>query len=73
MTSKLLNRRQTRLSEFLSRFKFDIVYHPGNKDRSPMHLLEYQETFHPRGGQKTPNKSCSKGRILTKRYNRNWW
>jgi hypothetical protein len=29
MMSKLLNWRQTKWSEFLSRFKFKIVHHPG--------------------------------------------
>jgi hypothetical protein len=35
MTSKLLNRRQTRWSEFLSRFKFKIVYHPCKQGKKP--------------------------------------
>jgi hypothetical protein len=35
MMSKLLNRRQTRWSEFLSRFKFKIVNHPGKQGQKP--------------------------------------
>ena len=35
MTSKLLNRSQTRWSEFLSCFKFKIVYCPGKQSQKP--------------------------------------
>ena len=35
MTTKLLNRRQARWSEFLSRFNFRIVYRPGKVGGKP--------------------------------------
>src|SRR5690606_4863860 len=35
MTTKLLNRRQARWSEFLSRFDFKIVYRPGKQGGKP--------------------------------------
>ena len=35
MSSKLLNRRQARWSEFLSRFNFQIVYRPGKSGGKP--------------------------------------
>lgn len=35
MTNKLLNRRQARWSEFLSRFDFNIVYRPGKAGAKP--------------------------------------
>lgn len=35
MSSKLLNRRQARWSEFLSRFNFKIVYRPGKAGQKP--------------------------------------
>jgi hypothetical protein len=43
MISKQLNRRRTKWFEFLSLFKFKIVYQPGNKNRSLMHSYECQE------------------------------
>ena len=35
MSTKLLNRRQTRWAKFLSRFNFKIQYHPGNAGGKP--------------------------------------
>jgi len=35
MSTKLLNRRQARWSEFLSRFDFKIVYIPGKAGAKP--------------------------------------
>ena len=35
MTSKLLNRRQARWAEFLSRFNFKITYRPGKQSGKP--------------------------------------
>ena len=35
MTSKLLNRRQARWAEFLSRFNFKIMYRPGKQGGKP--------------------------------------
>jgi len=35
MSTKLLNRRQARWSEFLSRFNFKIVYRPGKASAKP--------------------------------------
>jgi len=35
MSTKLLNRRQARWSEFLSRFNFKIIYRPGKAGAKP--------------------------------------
>jgi hypothetical protein len=50
MTSKLLNRRQTRWSEFLSRFKFKIVYRPGKQGQKPDALTRMPGDIPPKGG-----------------------
>ena len=50
MTSKLLNRRQTRWSEFLSRFKFKIVYRPGKQGQKPDALTRMPGDIPAKGG-----------------------
>jgi hypothetical protein len=49
MTSKLLNRRQTRCSAFLSRFKFKIVYRPGKQGQKPDALTRMPGDIPPKG------------------------
>jgi hypothetical protein len=54
MTSKLLNRRQTRQSEFLSRFEFNIVYCTGNNGLKPVALIRMPGDIRPKmGAEKT--------------------
>ena len=49
MSTKLLNRRQTRCAKFLSRFNFKIVYRPGKAERKPDSLTRRSEDL-PKGG-----------------------
>ena len=49
MSTKLLNRRQTRWAEFLSRFNFKIVYRPGKAGGKPDSLTRRLEDL-PKGG-----------------------
>lgn len=49
MSTKLLNRRQARWSEFLSRFNFKIVYRPGKQGVKPDALTRRSEDL-PKGG-----------------------
>ena len=49
MSTKLLNRRQTRWAELLSRFNFKIVYHPGKAGGKPDSLTRRSEDL-PKGG-----------------------
>ena len=49
MSTKLLNRRQTRWAEFLSRFNFKIVYRPGKAGGKPDSLTRRSEDL-PKGG-----------------------
>jgi hypothetical protein len=50
MTSKLFNQRQTRWFEFLSRFKFQIVYWPGKQGQKPNALTRMPGDIPPKGG-----------------------
>ena len=43
ITTKRLNRRQARQSEFLSRFNFKIIYRLGNQGTKPDTLTRYSE------------------------------
>ena len=49
MSTKLLNRRQTRWAEFLSRFNFKIVYRSGKAGGKPDSLTRRSEDL-PKGG-----------------------
>ena len=49
MSTKLLNRRQTCWAEFLLRFNFKIVYHPGKAGGKPDSLIRQSEDL-PQGG-----------------------
>ena len=43
MSTKLLNRRQIRWAEFLSKFNFKIVYRPGKAGGKPDSLARRSE------------------------------
>jgi hypothetical protein len=49
MSTKLLNRRQTRWAEYLSRFNFCIVYRPGKGGGKP-DALTHRSRDLPQGG-----------------------
>jgi hypothetical protein len=54
MISKVLTRRQTRWSEFLSRLKFKIVYRPGKQGKKPDALTRMPVYIRPKeGAEKT--------------------
>ena len=67
MTSKLLNRRQTRWSEFLSRFKFKIVYRPGKQGQKPDALTRMPGDIPPKGGAEKTQQIVLKTENLDKR------
>jgi hypothetical protein len=68
MTTKLSNRRQTRWSEFLSRFKFKIVYQPGKQGQKPDVLTRMPGEVPPKGGQKKPSKWGEKRKTSPREY-----
>ena len=49
MSTKLLNRQQTRWAEFLSRLNFKIVYRPGKAGAKPDSLTRRSQDL-PNGG-----------------------
>jgi hypothetical protein len=49
MSTKLLNRRQTRWAEYLSRFNFKIIYRPGKAGGKPDALTRRSGDL-PQGG-----------------------
>jgi hypothetical protein len=51
-TTKLLNRRQARWSEFLSRFNFKIVYRPGKQGGKPDALTRRSEDLPKEGDER---------------------
>ena len=52
LTSKLLNRRQAKWAEFLSRFNFKITYGPGKQGGKP-DALTRRSGDHPEEGDET--------------------
>ena len=52
MITKLLNRRQARWSEFLSRFNFKIVYRPGKQGAKPDALTRRSEDLPKEGDER---------------------
>jgi hypothetical protein len=52
MSTKLLNRRQTRWAEYLSRFNFRIVYHPGKAGGKPNALTRRSGDLPPGGDER---------------------
>lgn len=57
MTTKLLNRRQARWSEFLSRFNFKIVYRPGKQGIKPDALTRRSEDLPKDGDERLKHQS----------------
>jgi len=65
MTTKLLNRRQARWSEFLSRFNFKIVYRPGKLGAKPDALTRRSEDLPQEGDERLKHQS----QVVLKREN----
>lgn len=57
MTTKLLNRRQARWSEFLSRFNFKIHYRPGRQGAKPDALTRRSEDLPKEGDERLSHQS----------------
>lgn len=57
MTTKLLNRRQARWSEFLSRFNFKIIYRPGKQGAKPDALTRRSEDLPKEGDERLLHQS----------------
>lgn len=57
MPTKLLNRRQARWSEFLSRFNFKIVYRPGKQGVKPDALTRRSEDLPKEGDERLRHQS----------------
>ena len=57
MTSKLLNCRQTRWAEFLSRFNFKITYRPGKHEGKPDALTRRSGDLPEEGGDSYQNQT----------------
>jgi transposase InsO family protein len=56
-TTKLLNRRQARWSEFLSRFNFQITYRPGKQGAKPDALTRRSEDLPKEGDERLQHQS----------------
>ena len=56
-TTKLLNRRQARWSEFLSRFNFKITYRPGKQGAKPDALTRRSEDLPKEGDERLLHQS----------------
>ncbi|KAG0152773.1 hypothetical protein PDIDSM_2578 [Penicillium digitatum] len=56
-TTKLLNRRQARWSEFLSRFNFKITYRPGKQGAKPDALTRRSEDIPKEGDERLAHQS----------------
>jgi hypothetical protein len=56
-TTKLLNRRQARWSEFLSRFNFKIIYRPGKQGAKPDALTRRSEDLPKEGDERLLHQS----------------
>jgi len=65
MTTKQLNRRQARWSEFLSRFRFRIVYRPGKLGVKPDALTRRSQDLPEEGDERLLHQS----RVVIKREN----
>jgi transposase InsO family protein len=57
MSTKLLNRRQARWSEFLSRFNFKIQYRPGREGGKPDALTRRSEDLPKEGDERLQHQS----------------
>jgi hypothetical protein len=65
MSTKMLNRRQARWSEFLSRFNFKITYRPGKQGEKPDALTRRSEDLPKEGDERLEHQS----RTMLKREN----
>jgi hypothetical protein len=65
MSTKMLNRRQARWSEFLSRFNFKINYRPGKQGEKPDALTRRSEDLPKDGDERLEHQS----RTILKREN----
>jgi hypothetical protein len=65
MSTKMLNRRQARWSEFLSRFNFKITYRPGKQGEKPDALTRRSEDLPKEGDERLEHQS----RIILKKEN----
>ena len=52
MTTKMLNRRQARWSEFLSRYNFRIIYRPRKQGEKPDALTRRLEDLPKEGDER---------------------
>lgn len=59
MSTKMLNRRQARWSEFLSRFNFKINYRPGKQGEKPDALTRRSEDLPKEGDERLEHQSCT--------------
>ncbi len=64
-TTKMLNRRQARWSEFLSRFNFRIQYRPGKQGQKPDALTRRSEDLPKEGDERLQHQS----QVVLKREN----
>lgn len=64
-TTKLLNRRQARWSEFLSRFNFRIQYRPGKQGQKPDSLTRRSKDLPKEGDERLQHQS----QVVLKREN----
>jgi hypothetical protein len=65
MTTKMLNRRQARWSEFLSRYNFRIIYRPGKQGEKPDALTRRLEDLPKEGDERLQHQS----RVVLKKEN----
>jgi hypothetical protein len=65
MSTKMLNRRQARWSEFLSRFNFKITYRPGKQGEKPDALTRRSEDLPKEGDERLEHQS----RVILKKEN----
>jgi len=65
MTTKMLNRRQARWSEFLSRYNFRIIYRPGKQGEKPDALTRRSEDLPKEGDERLQHQS----RVVLKKEN----
>ena len=67
ITLKLLNRRQTRWLEFLSHFKFKIIYHSGKQGQKPDALTRMPGDIPLKRGAENPQQMVLKMENLDKK------
>ena len=65
MTTKMLNRRQARWSEFLSRYNFRIIYRPRKQGEKPNTLTRRSEDLPKEGDERLQHQS----RVVLKKEN----